>query len=420
MKIPELNGEKKGEIKEIIVDNARTIMLVPRFENKIGWAAPPIPLNEYGDKVIILLHGVDSDNIVYRVFAIELTLKDDEIIVNAVTPNYIMEPRTPYEVIGDRPLTIFPCGAVKFNKDHILITYGAGDYMIGFGIIAGGGSSIRWAEIGSIVSGWIISPLMGCFIAFLVFKLIIKSIFAKNKPVESAKLVGPVLIGFTAFMIISSLLLKTQLSEMLDISLPYVIIVSSLTFIMVSGITAFLLRKIEAKSSEDYATVESIFRKLQIITSCYVAFSHGANDVANAIAPVAKINHVVITGNISPIAQVPTFLLALGGFGIAIGCMTWGHKVMRTLGYRITTLTNTRGFSVDFGAATTVLIASKLGMPISTSHTVVGAVIGVGLARGLAAVDLGVIKKIIVSWLLTVPVAAGTSALIFLLLKLIM
>ncbi len=135
VKIPEPNGEKKGEIKEIIVDNARTIMLVPRFENKIGWAAPPIPLNEYGDKVIILLHGVDSDNVVYRVFAIELTLKNDEIIVNAVTPNYIMEPRTPYEVIGDRPLTIFPCGAVKFNKDHILITYGAGDYMIGFGII---------------------------------------------------------------------------------------------------------------------------------------------------------------------------------------------------------------------------------------------------------------------------------------------
>jgi PiT family inorganic phosphate transporter len=115
--------------------------------------------------------------------------------------------------------------------------------------------------------------------------------------------------------------------------------------------------------------------------------------------------------------EVPISLLALGGFGIAIGCMTWGRRVMKTVGGRITSLTNTRGFSVDFGAATTVLIASKLGMPISTSHTVVGAVIGVGLARGLEAIDLSVIKKIIISWLLTLPVAAGTSVAIFLILR---
>ena len=178
-----------------------------------------------------------------------------------------------------------------------------------------------------------------------------------------------------------------------------------------------VLRKIQESHVEDYVTVEGIFRKLQIITSCYVAFSHGANDVANAIGPVAGIIPLATTGVMNPSAPIPTWLLALGGIGIAVGCMTWGRRVMRTVGGRITSLTNTRGFSVDFGAATTVLVASKLGMPISTSHTVVGAVIGVGLARGLEAIDLSIIRKIIISWLLTLPIAAGTSVAIFIILR---
>ena len=134
VKLPE---DKSGDerVYEVVVDNAKTVLLTPYFESKIGWASPPIPLNGYGDKVLVLLHGVDRDSVVYRVFAAELTLKKDEIVVEAITPNYIMEPRTPYEVVGDRPLTIFPCGATRFNKKHILITYGAGDYMVGFGIV---------------------------------------------------------------------------------------------------------------------------------------------------------------------------------------------------------------------------------------------------------------------------------------------
>ena len=293
--------------------------------------------------------------------------------------------------------------------------------LVGFGLIAGGTSSINWIKLGEVASSWILSPIVGCILAFFVFKIIVKLIFEKSKPVESAKIVGPGIIGVTAFMIVSSLLMKTPLGEKIGITNDLTAIIASIFVgIVIALISIFLLRNIKAKSAEDYETVERIFRRLQIVTSCYVAFSHGANDVANAIGPVAGIIPLASGEGFSSTAPVPIWLLALGGFGIAIGCMTWGHKVMRTLGYRITTLTNTRGFSVDFGAATTVLIASKLGMPISTSHTVVGAVIGVGLARGLAAVDLGVIKKIIVSWLLTVPVAAGTSALIFLLLKLIM
>ncbi len=290
--------------------------------------------------------------------------------------------------------------------------------LIGFGLISSGITCVRWGKVGSVAASWVLSPLFGCILAFLVFKLIVKTIFAKEKPVESAKIVGPIIIGFTAFLISSSLLLKTSLSEKLGLTeLPQILTVSFIILAITIALSIYRFRKIQAKGPEDYATVESIFRKLQVGTSCYVAFAHGANDVANAIGPVAAIIPLAEKGVMDPTAMVPYWLLALGGIGITIGCLTWGRRVMRTVGERITSLTNTRGFSVDFGAATTVLVASKLGLPISTSHTVVGAVIGVGLARGLEAVDLSVIKKIIVSWLLTLPVAAGTSIGIFLCLQ---
>ena len=287
--------------------------------------------------------------------------------------------------------------------------------LMGFGIVASGITCVQWGKIGSVAMSWVLSPVFGCILAFLVFKTIVKLIFARDNPVESAKVVGPFIMGVTGFLIVSSLLLETSLSDSVGVtSFREVMIFSGIIAIIVIIIALVLLRNIQAKSIEDYATVEGIFRKLQITTSCYVAFAHGANDVANAIGPVAAIIPLAQNGEMSISAQVPYWLLAIGGIGIAFGCLTWGKKVMQTVGHRITSLTNTRGFSVDFGAATTVLVASKLGLPISTSHTVVGAVIGVGLARGLEAVDLGIIKKIVVSWVVTLPVAAGTSIVIFL------
>ena len=289
--------------------------------------------------------------------------------------------------------------------------------LMGFGLIVGGTSAVIWTKIGSVVASWVLSPISGCILAFIIFKLIVKLIFSKEKPVKSAKIIGPIIIGFTVFLIVSSLFLKTSLSKNYNISDFESLIVAGIIAIIVGVIGIFLLRKIDDTKTEDYSTVEQIFRRLQIITACYVAFAHGANDVANAIGPVASIIPLAQGMNIGSTVEVPVGLLALGGFGIAVGCMTWGRRVMRTVGEKITSLTNTRGFSVEFGAATTVLVASKLGMPISTSHTVVGAVIGVGLARGLEAIDLSVIKKIIISWLLTLPVAAGTSIAIFLILR---
>jgi len=285
--------------------------------------------------------------------------------------------------------------------------------MMGFGLIAGGISLVNWAKVGSVAASWVLSPIVGCVLAFIVFKIIVKLIFSKENPVESAKIIGPFLIGVTALLITSSLLLKTSLGERLNISDYEGLLIATFVAVFIALIGIVLLRKIEAKSVEDYKTVEGIFRKLQVITCCYVAFSHGANDVANAIGPVAGIIPLASTGELNPTAQIPIALLALGGFGIAIGCITWGRRVMETVGKKITNLNHTRGFSVEFAAATTVLVASKLGLPISTSHTVVGAVIGVGLARGLESVDITVIKKIIVSWILTLPAAALISVVIF-------
>ena len=340
------------------------------------------------------------------------TIKGKIVNVDIISPNILLLGFVASLLAAAIWVTVSTWKEMPISTTHSII--GA---LMGFGIIAGGMSSVNWGKIGSVAASWVLSPVAGCILAFLIFKIIVKLIFSKDNPVKSAKIIGPIIIGFTAFLITASLLLKTSLSNRFDISNSEGIIIAAVVSFIVGALGIFILRNIKAEKTEEYYTVEGIFRKLQIITSCYVAFSHGANDVANAIGPIAGIIPLASTGKMNPTADIPIVLLALGGIGIAIGCMTWGRKVMRTVGGRITSLTNTRGFSVDFGAATTVLIASKLGLPISTSHTVVGAVVGVGLARGLEAVDLSIIKKIIVSWLLTLPIAAGTSITIFLCLR---
>lgn len=292
--------------------------------------------------------------------------------------------------------------------------------LVGFGLVAGGQACINWGKLFEIGASWVLSPIAGCILAFLVFKVIVKLIFSRKDPVESAKIVGPAIIGVTVCLITVSLFTNTNVGTMLGITNLYLISgVSVLVGVLFAFLSAISLRRIQGRSSQDYETVELLFRKLQIGTSCFVAFSHGANDVANAIGPVAAIVPLAQGLSIGTQIEVPYELLALGGIGIAFGCMTWGRRVMETVGKKITSLTNTRGFSVDFGAATTVLVCSKMGLPISTSHTVVGAVIGVGLARGLEAVDLSVIKKIVVSWVVTLPAAAGTSIGIFFILRFI-
>jgi len=294
----------------------------------------------------------------------------------------------------------------------------------GFGLvlwIRTGEDPIQWFTLGRVFMSWILSPLAGAFIAFLVFKGITYFIFNSKNPIKSTRIYGPVLIGATFFIISTSLLTKTNLGRIIlgeQNTFSKASLLSLPVFAM-GYLAGYLVikYKLGTVESDNYLErIEGMFRKLQIITSCYVAFAHGANDVANAIGPVAVVINYIYYGTVGATVEVSPWILSLGGLGIVVGISTWGYKVMKTVAFKITKLTNTRGFSVDFGAATTVLIASKFGMPISTTHTVVGAVVGVGMARGLEAVNLSVIKDIVYSWAFTLPVAAGTSAGIYMLL----
>ncbi len=169
----------------------------------------------------------------------------------------------------------------------------------------------------------------------------------------------------------------------------------------------------EGDERSAYQDVERIFIYLQILSAGFVAFAHGANDVANAIGPLSVVVQVAQTGEIPTSSAVPLWALALGGFGIVLGLATWGWRVIQTIGKRITELTPSRGFCAEFAAATTILLASVYKLPISTTHTLVGAVLGVGLARGLGALNLVMVRDIAVSWLVTIPAGAGLAIVFY-------
>ena len=291
--------------------------------------------------------------------------------------------------------------------------------MIGFGVMAGGVSTVNWGTLGAVVASWIISPVFSLVIAFVVFKVIIRQIISRRASYRAAVRLSPLFIGATIFVVVLSFVFKTPLGKNLAISGGHALLTALAAGLIGGFIGRWALgRWVRVAVLEDGA--EQIFRYIQIGTSCYVALAQGANDVANAIGPLAVIYFLVNTGSIGSQVPVPTFLLLFGGLGIACGIAMAGHRVMDTIGHRITTLTNTRGFCVEFAAATTVLVASKLGLPVSTTHAAVGGVLGVGMARGLEAVNFGVIFKIILYWVLTVPAAALTSMVLFQILKLIL
>ena len=288
--------------------------------------------------------------------------------------------------------------------------------MIGFGIMAGGFSVINWMKLGAVVMSWIISPVLSLVIAYGMFKIIVKLILCKKDTYIHALKLSPFFIGIAFFVVVLSFLFKTPLGKKLSIEMPAALLISLILAALVGFAGMKLLGKFVKKINSDGA--EEIFRRIQIGTSCYVALAQGANDVANAIGPLAVIYFLVNEGNVGATVPVPVFLLMFGGVGIAFGVSMAGYRVMDTLGTKITTLTNTRGFCVDFAAATTVLIASKLGLPVSTTHAAVGGVIGVGLARGLEAVNFRIIFKIMIYWVLTLPASAVTSMIIFKILQL--
>ena len=289
--------------------------------------------------------------------------------------------------------------------------------VLGFGVIAGGVDIVNWSKVGNVVLSWIVSPVMGGLFAYLVFQYINKTIFSKRRPLAHAKELLPFIVAIVLFILSIAIFYKGLKNLHLHFTFPDV-----LFFALVAGVVGFFISKILVRfipddDSKDFAhqfnTTENLFKYLQIVTAFYIAFAHGSNDVANAVGPLAAVVSILQGGAVEMKVEMPTWILGLGGGFIVLGLMVWGYRVMATVGESITDITPSRGFCATFGAASVVLICSKMGLPISTTHTLVGSVIGVGLARGLPTLNLGIIKMIFVSWITTIPFTAVISMLFF-------
>ncbi len=293
--------------------------------------------------------------------------------------------------------------------------------VIGFGIISRGLYSISWGKVVEIVLSWVTSPVLGGLIGYFIYKFISRMILNASDTLNALRKYSPFLVFLLGYIITLSFLFKGLKNLHLNLDFIH----ASMWGIgvgIVAALFIFFISKKFTKSGarsdrEELMLVEKVFGVMQIISACSMAFSHGANDVANAIGPVAAIINILKEGQIKANVPVPVWLLALGGGGIVAGLGLYGYKVIKTIGEKITELTPTRGFSAEFAAATTVLLASKMGLPISTTHTLVGSVVGVGLARGLRALNLRMMRDIIISWLLTLPLAAGLTIIIYEILK---
>lgn len=289
--------------------------------------------------------------------------------------------------------------------------------IVGFSMVGIGFEVVKWSKVGTIVMSWVVSPIMAGTISFLLVLSVRKLIFEKKDPIKAARTYVPFYMFLTGFMLALVTLFKGLKHVGIHLSTQDSILLAIAVGILVSlaGVIFINRLKFDSRENGDYhfANVEKIFAILMISTACGMAFAHGSNDVANAIGPLAAVVSIVThNGEIATKSALPIWILFLGGFGIVIGLATYGHKVIATIGKKITELTPSRGFAAELAAGTTVVIASGTGLPISTTHTLVGAVLGVGMARGIAALDLSVLKTIIISWLVTLP-AGGILAIIF-------
>lgn len=288
--------------------------------------------------------------------------------------------------------------------------------IVGFAAVGVGIDAVHWDKVGEIVMSWVISPLTAGFIAYLIYMSVQALILRQEDPLARAKRYVPVYIFLAAFTITLVTILKGLKHVGMEIGLANAYILAIVIGLVISLIGAFAIRRIEPDKKLDkkqhFYTVERVFGVLMIVTACSMAFAHGSNDVANAIGPLAAVISIAQTGVIGAKSAIPVWVLAVGGAGIVIGLATYGRRVIATVGHRITQLTPSRGFAAELAAATTIVIASGTGIPISTTHTLVGAILGVGLARGIEAIDLRVVGRIFVSWVVTIP-AGGFLAIIF-------
>ncbi len=351
--------------------------------------------------------------------------------------------------------------------------------VLGFGVVVGGIHAADWSKVGSIVASWVISPVLSGTIAFIIFTFLRRMIYYNHDPVGAAKRATPPIV-FVVFLVLTLTMVFKGLKNLhLNLGFPQALVIAIIIGLIAALISSVLVRRLKPinveerilvkqplsvvrglprvvqqvgklsrsakgdvknqldyirgdlqtisddiargteieQTSSEYKTVQGIFVYLQVLSASFVAFAHGANDVANAVGPLAAIISVLRTNVINMQSQVPLWILGMGGVGIVIGLATWGWRVMETIGKKITELTPTRGFAAEFAAATTIIVASKLGLPISTTHTLVGAVLGVGFARGIGALNMRTVLDIVISWIITIPVGAGGAIIFYYILK---
>ena len=293
--------------------------------------------------------------------------------------------------------------------------------VVGFAAVGIGTEAIKWGKVGDIVLSWIVTPMIAGVLAFIIFQSVHHLILKQENPLEKAKRYVPFYMFITAFVLTLVTIKKGLTHVGLNLSDTQAYIYAAIGGVIVALIGAFFISKIKGDKKKEkdfhFYTVERVFAVLMVITASGLAFAHGSNDVANAVGPVAAIVSTAHTGVVSATAGVQTWILLLGGIGIVIGLATYGVRVIRTVGQKITHLTPSRGFAAELAASTTIVVASGTGMPISTTQTLVGAVLGVGMARGISAIDLKVVRNIFASWVITIPAGASLSIIFFFILK---
>jgi len=286
--------------------------------------------------------------------------------------------------------------------------------VVGFGLVAGGTNAVNWEVLVNIVASWFLSPLLGGTIAFAMFFIIRRYILDSKDPIGQTKRLSPIMLFIVVGCVLFVFFYKSL--QIYGIKDPFhVALITGGVSAVISIIARLLMsrRKVgHLTRDEQLARVERIFAYLQIVTACFMALAHGSNDVANAIGPVAAVVSIVTHNQITATSQVPYWLMGLGAVGIVVGLATYGKKVIETVGKGITEITPTRGFAAEFGAALIILVGSAFGLPLSTTQVLVGAVIGVGLARGIAGLNITVIRKITGSWIFTIPTTGLVSALL--------
>ncbi|MBN7799029.1 inorganic phosphate transporter [Parahaliea mediterranea] len=294
--------------------------------------------------------------------------------------------------------------------------------IVGFASVGISVDAIHWDKVGTIVASWVVSPVLAGTISFGLFMSVKVLILDTDDPFQRAKRFIPVYMWMVGFMISMVTLLKglKHLGVEFDLGLgskfANAIPVSAAAGLVVAAFGAWLLTRIKEQPNQEhrFANVERVFAILMVFTACSMAFAHGSNDVANAVGPLAAIASTIQSGGeIAAKAALPWWILLVGAAGIVVGLATYGWKVIATVGRKITELTPSRGFAAELGAASTVVVASATGLPISTTHTLVGAVLGVGFARGIAALNLRTIGQIFMSWIITLPAGAGLAIVFF-------